>query len=364
MKIGKPENQKARKSESQRARESESQAFQSSGYLAFWLSGFLGFRFSSYAQVGRTTLVFCILCLFSLYFPFSSEGTFKDIYLGARPLAMGGAYTALADDVDCVLINPAGLSNIKDQQLIAVLGTLYMGLEDNSFISQNLLGYSYKQNRVGSAGIVWKRFGVMNLYSENIVAVGLARDFGLYLKKSEEKRKKNFSFGAALNLLNWDSAPTVGADGKVIEDLSGWTGFSFDMGFLIRPSENISVAFSLQNLNSPNIASNSSKIEEKLPIIARMGVSAIGEKMTWVMDLSLAEGEVDLRTGIERQEYDGEILLRAGFSLENLAWGTNLTLGAGYKPSDSFRIDYAFVYPINTILDTLGSHRISVVYDF
>ena len=50
--------------------------------------------------------------------------------------------------------------------------------------------------------------------------------------------------------------------------------------------------------------------------------------------------------------------------LENLAWGTNLTLGAGYKPSDSSRIDYAFIYPVNTISDTLGSHRVSIVYNF
>ncbi len=78
----------------------------------------------------------------------------------------------------------------------------------------------------------------------------------------------------------------------------------------------------------------------------------------------LWEGQIDLRVGAERQSYDGNFLLRVGFSLENLAWGTNFTLGAGYKPSKSLRIDYAFVYPVNTILDTLGSHRISMVYNF
>jgi len=309
--------------------------------------------------------VYPLFAVFSyLFVSFPLEGAFNDVYLGAKSVGMGGSCAALSNDVDGILVNPAGLNNVKNQQLIAVLGALYLGLSDDSLISQNILGYAYRQRRVGSVGILWKRFSVNDLYSEDVVAIALARDFGLYLKKSEEKRKKNFSFGFAVNLLNWDSAPTVGADGKVIEDLKGWTGFSFDLGFLIWPSENIPVAFSLQNLTKPNIVSKSSMVEEELPRIARMGVAAIGERVTWVMDLSLTEGEVDLRTGLERQEYEGNVLLRAGFSLENLAWGTNLTLGAGYKPRKSLRIDYAFVYPINTISDTLGSHRISVVYDF
>ena len=105
-------------------------------------------------------------------------------------------------------------------------------------------------------------------------------------------------------------------------------------------------------------------MKEELPSTARMGVAAIGDKVTWAMDMILREGQIDLRLGAESHSYDGRLFLRMGFSLENLAWGTNLTLGAGYKPSSSLRIDYAFVYPVNTIVDTLGSHRISMVYDF
>ena len=94
-----------------------------------------------------------------------------------------------------------------------------------------------------------------------------------------------------------------------------------------------------------------------------MGVAAIGENITWAMDMILRDGEFDLRTGLEKR-YGVNLAVRAGFSLENLAWGTNLTLGAGYRPGDSVRIDYAFVYPVNTVLSTLGSHQISVVYEF
>ena len=304
-------------------------------------------------------LAFCVLCLF----PSSSEGAFRDNFLGARSVAMGGAYTALADDADGALVNPAGLSNIEGQQIIAALSALHVGLSDDSFVSQNILGYAYRQRRAGTLGIIWKRLAASDLYFENVLALSFARDFVLYLKKSEEDRGKNLFLGATLNLMSWDSAPTIGADGKVIEDLPGWRGLGFDVGLTVWPSENIPVALALQNINRPDIASNVSEVEERLPIATRMGVAAIGEDITWAMDMILRDGQIDLRTGLEKR-YGQNFAIRGGFSLENLAWGTNFTLGAGYKPGESTRIDYAFVYPVNTILSTLGSHRISVVYDF
>ena len=290
---------------------------------------------------------------------------FRGSFLGAKSMAMGGAYTALADDVDGALVNPAGLSVIEGQQIIATMAALYVGLSDESLISHNILGYGQQHEKVGAMGIVWKHFDAGGLYSEDVFAFSLAREFSFYFRKKEENDRKNLSLGATVNLLNWDSAPTVGADGRVVEDLPGWSGFSFDVGLIIRPSDNISVAVALQNVNRPDIVSSDLAIvDERIPLGVGMGVAAISEKVTWAMDIILREGQIDLRGGAERQAYDGNLLLRMGFSLENLAWGTNLSLGAGYRVQDSVRIDYAFVYPVNTILDTIGSHRVSVVYDF
>jgi hypothetical protein len=67
---------------------------------------------------------------------------------------------------------------------------------------------------------------------------------------------------------------------------------------------------------------------------------------------------------MELNGYQGRALLRVGFKLENLAWGTNITLGGSIRPGDAIRLDYAFVFPVGNIEATLGSHRVSVVYDF
>ena len=315
----------------------------------------------TYRRGERAVCLLIIILLFSS--TRTSEGAFKDSFLGAKSMAMGGAYAALSDDVDGALVNPAGISMIEDQQIAATMAALYMGLSDDSFISQNVVGYAYKYSWIGTLGAVWKRLAAGNLYSENILALSFGRFSSLYLTKSDKERRKNFSYGATLKFMSWDSAPTVGSDGRIIEDLPGWRGFSFDVGLVFWPSENTPVALVLQNVTRPDVASDFSMVRETLPIAARMGVAAIAENVTWAMDMILKEGQLDLRTGLEKRAY-GTLFLRTGLSLENLAWGMNFTIGAGYKPSDSVRIDYAFVYPVNTILNTAGSHRVSVVYNF
>jgi hypothetical protein len=319
-------------------------------------------------QDGKTHFLLYKLCflifLFIFFITSQSEAAFRDNFLGAKSMAMGGAYIAIADDVDGTLINPAILSAIKAQQIVATMAVLYPGLSDDSLITQNIVGYAHKSDDIGSLGIVWKRFGVGNLYNENILALSYARSSSLYLTKGEQNRPKNFSLGGSLKLMNWDSAPTVDAGGKVIEDLPGWTGISFDAGFVIWPSPNTPVAVSFQNLRRPDISSNQSKIKEKLPFSTRMGVAAIDKNTTWAMDLLLKGSQIDLKIGLEKRTLDGKLFLRTGIALENLAWGMNFTVGAGYRLNNSTRIDYAYVYPINTILNSMGSHRFSIVYNF
>ena len=117
-------------------------------------------------------------------------------------MGIGGAYTALADDVDGALVNPAGLSLVEGQQIIATTAALYVGLSDDSLISHNMLGYAHRQEKIGVMGVVWKRLGAGGLYTENVLALSFARDFGFRLTRKEEDGRKNVSFGATLNLMN------------------------------------------------------------------------------------------------------------------------------------------------------------------
>jgi len=55
----------------------------------------------------KTIFIFTVLLLARLLFPVT------DLQLGARPQAMGGAYTALSGDANSVYWNPAGTGRIK-----------------------------------------------------------------------------------------------------------------------------------------------------------------------------------------------------------------------------------------------------------
>ncbi len=292
---------------------------------------------------------------------------FEDGFIGARAFAMGGAFTAIGDESDGLLVNPASIANLKHQpeshqsaqQLSATTARLHVGLSDEISITQNLISYAYSQPTRGALGFLWKRLNAGGLYSENYLLIGVSKSYDLGTKE-----KRRLSLGGAVKLLNWDTAPTIRADGLVVEDLPGQSRFALDVGMIFRPSPNIPIALSFQNLNTPNIASTNSLVTENLPLQVMLGIGIVAENSTWGMDLVFKESEVDVKVGIESHFYKDSLALRGGFRLENLAWGTNLTLGGGYRPFKSLRIDYGFLFPIGGIRDTSGSHRFSIVWDF
>jgi hypothetical protein len=62
----------------------------------------------------------CFGLIYILIFMFSWNIFAKELpylYKGARPLGMGGAFTALSDDANALFYNPAGLANIKETRL-------------------------------------------------------------------------------------------------------------------------------------------------------------------------------------------------------------------------------------------------------
>jgi len=302
-------------------------------------------------------------------FILQAEAAFDDDFTGARARGMGGAFTALSDEVDGILTNPAGLSQIAAQQLTATMATLYAGLSDASSITQNLVGYAYSNPKRGAMGFAWKRLSVSSLYSENIAAIGLAKQY----RFGSEANTRTISLGTTIKLLHWGVTPIVGADGNIVEAIKGRTNIGFDAGIIFRPLENAPIAVAIQNINRPNIASKDSNISERLPVKVKLGVAVLGKKVSWALDLGFKRTQVDVRVGFEWHLYQDILALRLGFRLENLAWGTNITLGAGFKPRKSgdwftfvnaARIDYAFLYPVGNIIDTFGCHRMSVVYNF
>ena len=318
-------------------------------------------RSGFYRICGASFIPKSILCLL-LCLNLSStaiHAAFNDQFSGARAYSMGGASTAAMNDADGLLVNPASISNISGQQFSATMAALHVGLSDETSITQNLVAYANSHPKLGAVGLVWKRLNVSQLYAENYVILGASKNYRI-----GRKSNRYFSIGVSGKFLNWETVPTLGANGVPLEDLPGRSQFSVDMGIVFRSASNIPIAVSVQNLNSPDIASSLSSVNEKLPVRTTLGIGILRRNSAWCADLVFSGHEVDVRVGLEYQFYSEKLAVRGGLRLENLAWGTNLTVGAGFRPSERTRIDYGFVLPNSGIQATFGSHRFSVVYDF
>ncbi|MFQ6041339.1 MAG: hypothetical protein ACE5PV_10825, partial [Candidatus Poribacteria bacterium] len=89
--------------------------------------------------------VFTILCfIVSALSVTESQAAFENVGIGAKPMGMGGAYAARADDTDAIIWNPAGLADISQREIGLSYLELY-GLVGYSFIA-----YAHHINNIGT----------------------------------------------------------------------------------------------------------------------------------------------------------------------------------------------------------------------
>ncbi|GIX06478.1 MAG: hypothetical protein KatS3mg115_0881 [Candidatus Poribacteria bacterium] len=302
----------------------------------------------------------------------AAHAAFEDLWGGARLLGMGGVGVAIAGDADGLWTNPAALTrpSASDQALIEKrhlltmsYAALYPGLSDGSQLGQFVAGYLLGLGEPQSAGVGWKRTFAAGLYREDVLTLGLSRR----IPTGEKDQIGRLSLGLLLRLLQWDLAPIVAPSGDVLEDLTGPVRLDLSLGlaYLLGISEEgqVPVAVAIHHLTTPNVAA-SADYQELLPVRVVIGIGSERTRTRWGLDVGLSQQTVDVRLGIEQAVVPDRFYARAGFRLEGLALGSNLTLGFGIALSPETRLDYAFWFPIGTVQETWGSHRFGVVYRF
>lgn len=115
-------------------------------------------------------------------------GAFKDWHWGTRPAGMGGAFCAIADDINAPLWNPAGLAQLKNKEVTFMYAKPYLGLENVNF-GLMFLGYAHPISpqlsdsddgelilNWGVAGINCTNFYGTELYRENSLSLSYAKE--------------------------------------------------------------------------------------------------------------------------------------------------------------------------------------------
>jgi hypothetical protein len=280
---------------------------------------------------------------------------------GSRPVAMGGAFAGLANDVNTIYWNPAGLTSLREREFTA--------MQNFSFadINNNYIGYAQPLGGKGTWGAsflgafteIERRRGPTDEPDSTVTVGGFAAGLSLAYALSPEL--------------------SIGGTAKAISqqfDIEDSLGAAADVGVLFRLMDNrIGVGVSAQNLGFLDT-------DEDLPMNVRGGVAyQIRSKPTPEdprppqdifalvadVDAPLLSGYPTFHVGAENWFYD-VLAIRAGYSVskgENPRNG--LTVGVGLRrrgeaslENINFQFDYAFV-PDEDVGD---AHRISLLLRF
>ena len=231
---------------------------------------------------------------------------FGDFPVGARSLAMGGTYVALANTADALFLNPGGLSQINGTE-ISLFYQKPFGLDDVNIGSASA-SFPLSRTRL-NLGVLTLGNG---LYQEQI--------FFFAYSKGHQGR---IYYGASLKYQSV-KIDHYGADGTL----------ALDIGLVVPINQQLSLGFVAQNINRPSVG----KSREKLPQTFKTGL-ALYPHPRMILNLEIFKDvrfEQEIRFGIEFKAFDN-LALRTGTANNP----SRFSAGFGIRVN-RFTVDYAF----------------------
>ena len=282
----------------------------------------------------------------------STYSAFREIeQAGPRVMGLGYAFTGLADDINAVLINPAGLVNVKSMTFSLSGSALYPELKDENIYKGNILGGMplFSKFYIGAG------YGFLSTeyYRENLVNLAAA-----YIITEK------INVGINTKLFNW-SGQVVSLFREVKGDY-GSTRIGFDLGMLYLISDFLSFGMSFIDINQPDIASDSSKVKDRISTDYKFGLAYKKYPINADIDFGYCDEIMTQAMGLEYGLFNKFLFLRSGIILYDMSSkGYQFNFGMSVNIpalSGSMRADYSF--GLNGIDDSLGIHHMAVIYSF
>jgi hypothetical protein len=303
-------------------------------------------------------------------------GEFMSIGVGARALGMGGAFTAIANDVTAGFWNPAGLSKINYPQL-SLMHTEQFG----SLINYDYAAVGFPFGRNSSLGVSVIRLGIDGIpdtrnamIDENgngvfddadrlnydKITYFNAADWAIYFTYSK-KSTEDFAYGANLKIIRREMS--VGSA----------TGIGFDLGVQYSPVNNLMLGANFQDVTTTLVAWNNGTnelISPTLKVGSAYFIEALGgrfapafdmdirfENRRYASNFNIGPVSFDMHSGLEF-DFKNIAAVRVGYS----DIGT-MNFGAGVH-LPKFDIDYTFSTSKITDDRFNDTHRVSLIFTF
>jgi hypothetical protein len=254
--------------------------------------------------------------------------------IGARALAMGGAFVAVCDDATAMVWNPAGLAQFDDTRLAGMSTDLY-GLG----ITHQFVGATTSFANLG-IGLGWERASIDGQLVE--AGGGLGGAFTWV---------ENAIIGSlATNVLD---VAMAGANVKYYMADSGLgdtaTGFGFDLGLLVSLGDTFVIGVNAMDLAGSTIEWDGGATDV-VSGLYKAGVALnLADQFVIAADVDFDGTDLgDTHVGMEFQLID-ELALRGGVVLTNNFQDYYLTVGAGINVAGLY-VDAAYI-----LEETLGN---------
>ncbi len=278
-------------------------------------------------------------------------GQYDQLFVGTRPLSMGGAFIAVADDANTITWNPAGLPGLRRTEFTTTYADLYaMG------ITQSYLGFVKPFSDRVALGFDWSNVGFDDkelLYAENKMnlAIGI-------------QPHRKVSFGITLKYLMRDMQLDGTSYGKS-------SGVGYDAGLLIQPLKNLRLGVGLYDLGGTQVAYKDKTTETILGQAFKLGISYMpidglilaadyGDRYHFGAEYILAS-RLSFRAGVQQNVSGDEKILvpSGGLSIKF----KSLIVEYGYEshpylePTHRFSLALQFSPAVVSITSTVISHN-------
>jgi len=300
-------------------------------------------------------------------------GEFLAIGVGGRPLGMGGAYVAIANDVTAGYYNPAGLAQINYPEIALMHDARYGNL-----VNYDYAGFAIPFNTDMSFGLSIMRLGIdgipdtRNAASNNItdpndpnfrlntdlITTFSDQDWAFYLTFAKRQTEK-LSWGANVKIIY-----------RSIAEYSAY-GIGFDAGALYHVSDKFALGVNVQDITTTMVAWSTGLNELITPTLKVGGeyqLNILGGTISPAVDVdirfenrrssaeaSLGPVSFDGHFGFE-YNFKNIFAVRAGYNDVK-----QFTIGAGIK-LPKLNIDYSYARFNASADETLGdTHRISLI---
>ena len=236
------------------------------------------------------------------------DGNFPHLGYGARAIALGGAYTAVADDLTAIYWNPAGLAQVDAVEILSQRNTLAGGL-----VNHNVVSVGQIKHGGSKFALSWSRLAPtaqLYSYSEDTVTFGFAKHLG------------PLDFGISTKLYHsfFESDD---------EHDTAWGG-GFDLGLLFR-SRLGSLGIAARDLFS---YLNYGDSADKVAVEYSIGYSLTRPTFTFAVALDRQGRDQLLKIGFEQKIFDN-VVVRLGRRGESWSGGIGISF-------QNIKIDYAY----------------------